>query len=349
MSITGLEFNTKYAGLNFYKFTNATNKHYVMTYADGENVDINELSLTDNKTGMYFFEATKAFLHLKDKYTHIRRVTIPDDAKVVVRESSFRTNKFILSPSKQLGEELELIYEFIEISKHIPTGELYNQLLKYEPNKQNKYEILGKLASHGMSFVDETFIPDDKIAHVVAQYPKIINVCQNVSNEMYKLALSLDGMLLQTVATKFKKFMVVIKGHGLFANQNDTQLKFDELAEIAVKQNFEAIRFVDSPNDKLCVIAFEQSDKADKYISKISKDVATFVISRYPGYARIPKYSIGIDEKSALELITKDPDSIDIIPLTMQTEEMCKLALKSNIKNFKHINEKFYYLVTTVF
>lgn len=349
MALNGVEFNAKYTGVNFYKLTNATNKHYKMTYVDGENIDINKLLVDDNKTGLYFFETQKAFIHIADKYTHIRKVTIPDDAIVVIRESSFRTNKFILGPSKELGKELDLMYEFIVACKYISTKDFYRQLLKYEPNKQNKYEILGRLATYGMSFIDEAFISDNDICHIVDKYPKIINVCPNVSNEMYIRALTLDGMVLQTVSNKFKSFMTIIKGNRLFANETDTQLKFDKFAEIAVRQNFVAIQFVDSPNDKLCKIAFEQSKDADKYIPKVSKDVATFVISLYPEFSRMKKYSIGIDEQSALELITKDPNYIDVIPLDIQTEEMCKMALNADIKNFKHIDEKFYYLVSTVF
>lgn len=350
MSLTGTEFNAKYAGLNFYKFTDATNKHYKMTYVDGENVDVNQLSLTDNKTGMYFFETNRAFTHFKEKYTHVRRVTIPDDATVVVRETSFRTTKFFLSPSIKLGEDLNLMYEFAEKHKgnNIVT-EFYTAILKHEPNKEKKYEILGKLSEYGIAVVDQTNITDDKIAHVITNHPKIISVCPNVSTEMYKLALSRDGMLLKIVSDKFKNFVRVSKEHQLFANQHDAELKFYEMIQIAIEQNFAALQFVESPSDELCMMAFAQSKDADKYIKTISKNVAKFALMRYPEFVTMKKYSIGIDEESALELITNDPNYINLIPLDIQTEEMCKMALSKDIKNFKYINEKFYHLVTTVF
>lgn len=350
--LTGAEFNEQFAGLNFYKLTYASNKHYGMTYVDGENIDVKPFDANDTKTGLYFFETKRAFDHYKGMYTHIRKVTIPEDASVIVRDKSFRASKFLLGPSMLLGEDLDLIYTFLDTSvqKYLPTVGFYKNLLRFEPNRKNEYEILGQLLRFETTIVNESFVSDDKIGNVILNFPKVIKICHNVSYEMYQLALSLDGLLLQYVVEKFTKLIECTKQYQGFVNVADIQSKLDTLTKIAVKQNYSAIKYVKEPSAELCMLAYEQSQDADKHIKiQLPKEVVSYAITKYPELMKLDRYVCGIDETIALQIILHNPNDICLIPPNFQTEEMCKLALNADIKNFKHIDEKFSYLVATSF
>jgi len=301
-SFTGTEFNALYPSTNFYKFTNATNKHYNMTYVDGENVDINTFNESSNghKTGLYFFEECNWYYHYKSKYTHIRRVTIPDDAIVVIRDTSFRANKIFVGPSKEFGEELELFCTFAKISTEYFREELYNKIVNSQHDRKSKLNAIVKLLSILKKvYINNTFFPDNEVYEAITQYPQIILSIPNVSLEIYKHAAILDKSLFDHIFNK------------IYTTIENTENMSGVFNVYEAKNNFH-----------LMVM-----DILEKHTSLI------------------PKYVSYLTPNFVLRLIQNDPSNFKIIPKNLQTEEICKIALINNIKNFQYMDAKFAYLL----
>lgn len=108
LTINGKEFNIKYAGTEFYKLTNDSEYHNGVQFRTGINYDPGFLSHEYLSDGIYFIELKKIFtwLYFNKKMTKIRKVAIPDDAKVYVGRDNFKADKLILDDFVYLDEFL---------------------------------------------------------------------------------------------------------------------------------------------------------------------------------------------------------------------------------------------------
>ena len=346
--ISGTKFNDKYQHLKFYKFTYTNNKHYGMTYVDGLNIDIKEFSF-ENNVGLYFFATHQAFHHYQSEHTHVRTVVIPDDAHVIVREKSFKADKFILGPSRHFSECVDLIIDFLRCStltSPLVKSSLYDKL----SNKCQNLEILGKLSvfSHNMH-VKSYVCDDDQLRDIITRYPSIISVI-DVSYELLQLALSLNGMLLVHVVNSYQNYKKDLEKYKSFFDVTEFETKLKNLYMIAINQNFEAIQYVQNPTVEMCLSAFSISKNADKHIkSKLSKEVITFAIFKYPELITLPNYLDECDENTIVDYFRQNPEYFKYLPKKFQTEELCKIGLSYDINNYQYIDNKFSYLLGLAF
>jgi hypothetical protein len=348
--ISGKLFNETYKNKNFFKFTFAHGVHHGMTYTDGENIDINVFNENNDRTGLYFFETTCAFSHYKLSHTHIRKVIIPDDAFVIVRNNSFRANKFILGPSEMFGSNLDLVMEFIKLSNYQPTLVFYNKLKDIVPVGEIDFLEMLISSSNINDKFDDLKLSDETISKLILKYPKTINNFEKISLINCKNALELDGTLLRIVNKHTTKIAKFLKDNKTFSDFNSIIESLDNLNSIAVNQTYKAIEFIDKPTDEQYITAFTQSKETNKFVkSKLSKNVAEFVLALYPSLITNSCYSDGITEKTAINIIINNPQYLKLINPELQTEEICKIALSNDITTCKYINDKFMYLITTTF
>ena len=95
--LSGTEFNKIFAKKEFYKLTKSSEVHFGFKFKDGINVDIHEFipKLCDTPSGLHFTDIRNIPIWTDFK-TYIRKVSIPDDAIVVVGHSMYKTNKIFL-------------------------------------------------------------------------------------------------------------------------------------------------------------------------------------------------------------------------------------------------------------
>lgn len=348
MLLSGKEFNEKYQDKQFYKLTNATNKHFGMVYQEGENIDVKKLNINDCTTGMYFFETSKMFHFYKSKYTHVRTVTIPEDAEVIVRQKSFRTNKFILGPSVAIENACETIAEFIkQTDLTIRTDSPFFTKYVNHPNLNKQFFLL--LTEITMDFCGFATIKCKKFNteerhELITENPNSILLLDDPTYEEHLLALSLNGNLLKQLnlynfMTKQNTFF------GLIPKKYFEQ-GLNELLKTAVQQNYKAIKYVQDPTDEICKIAFQQSMDADNLIEgNISDDVANFALSMYPELILKKRYHKYYTNEIVTTLVSHNPNFFELIPKEFQTEELCIYALQIDIKNCRYLDDRFMHLV----
>src|SRR5579872_6486532 len=97
--ISGKVFNTLFSYVKFVKLTNSTEFH------NGLNIDPR-----GSVNGIYFIEKEKAhkwFYYSSPIGTmkYIREVTIPNDACIYIEYGTFKTDKIILSPRKEISKK----------------------------------------------------------------------------------------------------------------------------------------------------------------------------------------------------------------------------------------------------
>jgi|SRR5579872_928110 len=108
--MSGKEFNDLFPDILPIKLTNETEKHRDYQFHDGLNIDHHEFDHTVCYTKGGFYFTTKQYAHKWIYYgyqimTYVRKVTIPDDARVYIEnKTEYKTDKFILG-------EKEVIYK----------------------------------------------------------------------------------------------------------------------------------------------------------------------------------------------------------------------------------------------
>lgn len=107
-TISGKEFNEAMKGRNLLKLTIPGEKHYGFQYKDGINHEPKFVNHTSS-AGLHFTEEARLELwrtyHFNGQLMvpkYIRKVTIPDDARVYVDMYYYKTDTFILGPREDL-------------------------------------------------------------------------------------------------------------------------------------------------------------------------------------------------------------------------------------------------------
>jgi hypothetical protein len=109
---SGSEFNKLTQGEVFYKLTNPMEKHHGFQYKDGLNIDVKPFDVTRRcKNGLSFTDDENLLLWISQFQRRvtpnpfIRRVLIPNDARVSCEGNKYKADRFILSARKKLSED----------------------------------------------------------------------------------------------------------------------------------------------------------------------------------------------------------------------------------------------------
>jgi hypothetical protein len=140
----------------FIKFMNNDDIHYNMIYKTGLNVDIEEFNPGNEctKGGIYFCHLQDYRCYVNSYGNYIRKVVIPDDARIYIEENKFKADKVILEEKEIKGEKLKSLLElYIKnndvlsiikndgyVIEYIPQ-ELRTESIMMEAVKQNGFAI----------------------------------------------------------------------------------------------------------------------------------------------------------------------------------------------------------------
>src|SRR5579872_2898330 len=96
--ITGYVFNNLFGDITFFKLTNINEKHNGFQFKDGLNIDTNEFNPIGccRSGGIYFACENKIWKWVKyndnvGPMYYVRRVMIPNDARVYIEKHKFKT------------------------------------------------------------------------------------------------------------------------------------------------------------------------------------------------------------------------------------------------------------------
>ena len=115
--ITGKQFNEIFKNDTFYKFTNNEENHYGYQYIDGLNIDTNEFDINrgDCSKGGLYFTSEKYIIEWINGNKYVRIVTIPDDARVYIYKTKFKSNKIFVEPRIKIYDSNLLSDEQVQI------------------------------------------------------------------------------------------------------------------------------------------------------------------------------------------------------------------------------------------
>lgn len=111
--VSGAVFNSMFPNINFVKLTNETENHNDHQFVDGLNIDCNSFNPNGicQSGGIYFIK--EKYIHIWIAYNgklmiYVRKVSIPDDARVYIEAKKFKADKIILGSKELISKDIYL-------------------------------------------------------------------------------------------------------------------------------------------------------------------------------------------------------------------------------------------------
>ena len=224
---SGSEFNNLTKDKHFVRLTNENENHNGFQYKTGLNIDIITFNPIGecNPGGLYFCEFLNfpSFLEYNNKICkNIRKVKIPDDARIYIENNKYKTNKFILEEAKDIYSDSDLC---LKVVKH--NGIVLNCV------KEQTYEIcLEAVKQNGLAL----------------QYVK------EQTREICLEAVKQNGLALQYVKEQTREICLeAVKQNGFALDYVKEQTL--EICLEAVKENGYSLYYVKEQTREICLTA----------------------------------------------------------------------------------------------
>lgn len=203
--ISGNEFSKIFADYTFVKLTsNDEEKAYATQEQYGKYCSLDETycNVIDEPKGIYFTNVKNTWtqissvVRVSDTTTieYMRKVLIPNDAKVYIESNKFRTNKLILYPKKKINNKIYM--------KAIEQNILDIRYVPMEIVDKNIYEEITK--SHKYIFKDISTNIKNICIEVIKSYGYVIGYCPlNVSDrDICLMSVKKNGYVLEAISLK---------------------------------------------------------------------------------------------------------------------------------------------------
>lgn len=270
--ISGEEFNKIYAGIDFVKLTNETECHNNFQFEDGLNIDKQSFNPSGECKlgGIYFVKKDLAFMWTYYGCTngvmkYIRKINIPDDARVYVETDKFKTNKIILSPREKINREI-----YIAAVNH------YHDLTYIPYDMRNKELCLDILRQIPSEF--------GKVPLELRDNEMCIDVVKRYNHALFHIPDELMNVQLCIIAVTHFPYALSCVPNKLMSK---------EICIEAIKSNYEALQYVPQSilDKEICLKAIELSLPSSSGLIRhipqnlIDSDICHSVINKY-GYNR---------------------------------------------------------------
>ena len=265
--LTGRQFNKIYHDKFLVKLTNMEETHNGFKFDDGLNADTISFNtnITCSSGGMYFIEECN--MHKWIFYNsvvgfmyYVRKVTIPDDARVYVEIDKFKADKIMLGPRERIDKNT-----YIKAIKHD------NIIFKNMPDDLKDRDICMEA------------IRNDEYNHDALCYVSLEIKDKDMCAESVKLC----GKTLQYVPHHLQDRDMcedAIKYNGIMLEFVEDSLKDEELCMISVKCYGHMLKYVPDSikNREICMEAIKQNNHAFRYVPRglIDKDMCMEVVGR---------------------------------------------------------------------
>ena len=267
-TLTGKEFTDRYnkSETKFYKILKKNCIHNGYEFINGLNIDPIPFNPEGecSSGGFYFTEYNKIcyWLTYTKDLTYIAEVTIPDDAKVHIKDNKFKADKLILNLNNKItikDHECWNDEDFCKIA--VRTNGHYLEFAIVQNDEI--CELAVQQDGHALQFVRKQTEEICKLA--VQQYGSALKYVINKTDEICKLAVRRDGFFLKHVVNQTDEIC------KLAVQQDGYYLTFvvvqnDEICKAAVQQNGHALKYVVNQTDEICKLAVQQDGYALKYV-----------------------------------------------------------------------------------
>ena len=244
--ITGKQFNEIFKNNTFYKFTNNEEIHYGYQYVDGLNIDTNEFNINRgecSKGGLYFTSEKYIYEWIQGEY--VRVVTIPDDARICIYKTKFKSNKIFVEPRIRIYDSDLLSDEQV-------------QMLAVQQNVR------------AIRYIKE---PSDQVQMLAVQHNGYaIKYIKEPSDQVQMLAVQQNGCSIRYIKEPSNQVQMLAVQHNGYAIQYIKEPS-DQVQMLAVQQNGCAIRYIKKPSDQVQMLAVQKNGNAIQYIKDPSDQV----------------------------------------------------------------------------
>ena len=171
---------------SFYKLTTIDENHHGVQYTDGliKDPKIDFLDPLETKNGIYFckYNQIVSWIEYQDKrMEYMRKVTIPEDAEIVMYTDKLKTNKLILGPRQRIWSDYNLCLKIVK--KHGSYLEFVDKIIVDEKMIDTALES----DMHAFKFVDPLY-------HTPSMCWKAINtyqyLCEYVRKDLMTSSLT---------------------------------------------------------------------------------------------------------------------------------------------------------------
>lgn len=328
--LSGVTFNSEFNDFICVKLTNQVENHNLYQFCDGLNIDNVPFDPSGecSKGGIYFIE--EQYIDYWTKYNdkrmeHVRDVIIPEDARVYVESTKFKTDKLILGP------KLSIILRRVMIKLRKDPTLLFTidhrqiQLLKEFCSSLVKYDRF-------MIIRVPSCLRDENM------YRQVM-----IDRETCLILVRRDGLILEHVPETMKDkeiCMTALKGNYLALEHIPDSIKDREMYMIALHNNVNAFTFVpDDIKDKdMCVFVVEKDicqlenvpiSLRDKEICTIVLNICSVFKQHYYLFKLIPN---NIDIKDIfMTMLDSNIDMFRYIPDHFKDKDMCMKVIKKDI------------------
>src|SRR5579872_719222 len=174
--LSGVKFNRLFIHQRFVKLTNITENHNRLQYKDGLIVDPIPFDPTGacKRGGIYFVEESEAHKWLSyngEPIYYMRKVSIPDTAKVYIEDGKFKTDKLILGSKSSINNEMYL--QFIEYSlKYIHIYTIFKFIPTQCMNKALCFEIVKRYNDYPylLTYIPHNVIDKELCLEIIRRY-----------------------------------------------------------------------------------------------------------------------------------------------------------------------------------
>ena len=227
--ITGKQFNEIFKNTTFYKFTNIKENHFGYQYVDGLNIDINEFDINGgecSKGGLYF-TSEKYINQWMIFNEYVRIVTIPDDARVCIYNTKFKSNKIFVKPKIRI----------------------------YDSDLLSDDQVQKLAVQHNCNLIEYIKEPSDQVQKLaVQQNSYVIGYIKEPSDQVQKLAVQTNGCAIKYIKEPCEEIQM------LAVQQNGCAIKYikdpsNQIQKLAAQQNGCAIEYIKDPSDEVQKLA----------------------------------------------------------------------------------------------
>ena len=281
--ITGKEFNNIFKDkTTLLKFTSENENHNGIQYHDGLNTDIYNFDISKGECssgGLYFTSKENIAEWIKN-HEYVRIVTIPDDARICIYETKFKSNKIILEPRIKILDSDLLLDEQVQID-----GLLHGLRIESIKNPCVLIQklIIEKYGITNIHLINE--LSEQAQLEIVNKNVNAIHYIQNPNEEVQMTAVNKDGFAIQYISNPSEKVQLAAvnqQGCAIGYIQNPSE----KVQLAAVNQDYDAIGWILIPSEKVQQAAIKQDCHSIRYIDNPSEAVQFTAVNQDYGTIR---------------------------------------------------------------
>lgn len=317
--LSGIDFNRTFSKYDFVILTNEAEIFGKIQYKDGLNIDFNKYKLYNChdyddhyllRNGIHFVERKNAHEYICEDDTlmfYIRKVTIPDNSIVYIRDGKFKTYELYLNPREPIDNDM---YIKAVMSDY--------DILEYVPDAvKNKELCMNAVTNCGILL---KFVPE----HIK-------------DKDMCMFAVKADGTAIKYVPSHILDkdiCIAAVKNYGIVLKHVPLSIIDKHICMKAIKQNCYAIQYVPlSILDKnICLKAIKQyGSDAFEYIPVfiLDKDICMEAV-KY-NYRLLRKISpLLLDKDICIEALKQNINMIEYLPENLKDKQIYSMVMNSD-------------------